>query len=320
MYVTQTNTGLSVLMTAVVNFAVSNGWSIIVDQAEGTGRRVTLNKIAGMYVTLRSYQNEPGVVTGVNTDVNTGIAIILSQTNAAGLANANTTWASTTSCITINPGMNYTYHLMSTPNGNSIAVGIVTYLTNNPEYQISMVSGFGTSISKTTTVNEGWYSYGAGTGSSGGAYLNSSVNYNVVNNLASGSYQGVALMSNNTESYNCFLVNIYSTSSFYGALANMYRLCSSVGANGIYSLNNTQNVGAYRHLYEASASSAFANTALVPTNIFMRHPTVGYNLIGTIPLLWLHNAVPLIYKPGQIVNMNGRDYCMLHGHAVEVYS
>lgn len=317
MYVTQTNTGLSVLMTAVVNFAVSNGWNVVVDQVEGAGRRVTLNKVAGMYVTLRSFQNEASVVTGVTSSTNTGIAIILSQTNAAGLANANTTWASTTSCIIINPNTNYTYHLMSTTDGNNIAVGIVTYLVNNQESQISLVSGFGTSISKTTTVNEGWYSYGAGTGAAG-PYLDSAANYNVVNNLSN--YQAVALMSNNTETYNCFLVNIYSTSSYYGALANMYRLCSGVGANGILSLNTTQSVGTYRHLYEASASSAFANTALVPTNIFMRHPTVGYNLIGTLPMLWLHNSVPLIYKPGQIVTMGGRDYCMLHGHAVEVYS
>jgi hypothetical protein len=318
MYVTQTNTGISVLMTAVVNFAVSNGWTVVVDQVEGTGRRVTLTKIAGMYVTLRSYQNEPSIITGVESGVNTGIAIILSPTNAAGLANANTTWTETTACIIINPTANYTYHLMSTSDGNNITVGIVTYLINNPEYQISMVSGFGTSISKTTNVNEGWYSYGAGVGSNAGAYLNSAVNYNVVNNLSN--YQGVALMANNASQYNCFLVSMFSTSSFYGASANMYKLASQSGTNGIMSLNSTSVIGAYRYLYDASASSAFANTALIPTNIFMKHTTVGFNLIGTIPMLWLHNAVPLIYKPGQIVNMNGQDYCMLHGHAVEVHS
>jgi hypothetical protein len=144
------------------------------------------------------------------------------------------------------------------------------------------------------------------------------VNYNVVNNLSN--YQGVALMANNASQYNCFLVSMFSTSSFYGASANMYKLASQSGTNGILSLNSTSVIGAYRYLYDASASSAFANTALIPTNIFMKHTTVGFNLIGTIPMLWLHNAVPLIYKPGQIVNMNGQDYCMLHGHAVEVHS
>lgn len=318
MYSTLTINSLPTLLTSIVNFAVANGWIVNTDQVEGLGRRVTLSKIAGMYVHLRSFSFEAGACTGIQTGLNHGIAVVVSRTNNTTSINNNTEYSFVTGMLPINHLAPFTYHLFSTQDGNNIHVAVVTSAVNNTAQEASVFCGFGTSINKTTTVNEGWYVYSHGANYSGSNILDMNLSYSIL----LGNRQSF-LLGSSTTAYNSPQFSFYSTTPYYGGSSNLYYNNSTNGTlGGILPHSGTRNagVGVYDTLRSNSASTAFANTTIIPSNIFMKHVSSGYNLIGTVPLLWSHNAVPTLYKNGQIVPMNGKNYALFQYHAYEVIS
>lgn len=313
MYSTLTVASYTTLLADLVTFATANGWTVNTDQTEGLGRRVTLSKIAGMYIHLRSFSNENSILTNVASLNYTGIGVAVSRTNNTTSINSNVDYQNMNGCLAVNPSLPFTYHFMSTADGNSINVAVVTKMVNNPAIEAVLFLGFGTSINKTTTVNDTWYLYTPTAGNTG--LMDTGASYSLLT-----SDRQSFIYTSNGQTYNYPAFGIYSTSPFYGGSSNLYSNQTASGLYGILSHAETKSVGVgvYDYLRLNSASTAFANTTLVPSNIFMKHVSSGFNLIGTVPLLWLHNSVTKLYKNGQIVVMDGKEYVMFAYHAYEV--
>lgn len=317
MYATATVSTASVLFTDLSTFCVANGWTINTDQVEGSGRRITLSKQANHFVHLRLCVNETPVP---NNSYPYGIGMMCSRTNTATSFNSGTNNEFSYSAVVlpINPSIPVTYHFFSTADGNSIAIAVTSMMVTDPSKEYNCYLGFGTSIIKTTTVNETWYQYGVNTTGNALDYSNSGAI------LTSTQYKNNSfLTSNGGPGSTCYgQLGIFSTTAFYNnsATPNFYNSTDSGGNGGICGNYGSSNngVGNYNYLFENTASSVYANTVLIPSFIFMKHPTVGINLIGTIPLVWAHRSVPLLYKSGTHITINGKEYVVFRNNAYEV--
>jgi hypothetical protein len=305
-------------MTDLRAFCVANGWTVNTDQVEGAGRRITISKIANMFVHMR---------LAVNENVNTynpypyGIVAMLSRTNTATsfASGTNAEYQYNATMLAINPSLPVTYHFFSSADGNNIAVAVTSFMVTNPSVEYNLFLGFGTSITKTTTVNETWYNYGTNCSS----YALDYSTYGVMSS-ATTAPNSFFVSNGGAGSSSCYgQLGLYSTSSFYNSSSStppFYCQAAGAGAYGIYSLAtaSTNGFGQYENLFRDTASSAYANTVLLPSFVFMRHPTVGVNLIGTIPLVWGQNSVPLLYKSGTHITISGKEYVLFRNHAYEV--
>lgn len=318
MYTTATVSTAALLITDLRAFCVSNGWTVNTDQVEGLGRRITVSKIANMFVHLRLAQDE-NVSTG--NSYRFGICAMMSRTNnATSFASpANNEFQNNSVMLAINPSLPITYHFFSSADGNNIAVAITGFMVTNPAIEYNMFLGFGTSIVKTTTVNETQYIYGS-------TAPTSVLDYNSFYSIQNSSYGSSAnsfftTIASYGGSYAGGQLGMFSTSVFYNSSASpQYYSTQNSGSYGIHGLSqaSTYGFGQYDLLMKNTASSAFANTVLLPSFIFMRHPTVGVNLIGTVPLVWGHNSVPLLYKSGSHITISGMEYVVFRNHAYEV--
>lgn len=312
MYTTSTVNDSASLLTAISAFVVSNGWTIITDTAEGTGRRLTINKIPGMYVHFRSVVNETSIT---NVAYGYGVCMLVSHTNNTTSTNSNQDWTYLNGILPINPSRSFTYHLFSQDSGNSISIAVVGNFVDTPSNEYAAFGHFGTSITKTTALNQGWYfcaqpaspSYGAG-------ILTYNASYPIKGEMNS------FMLNVSGYSYNNPMLGVYTTDTYYGS-GPMYNSNASDGSNGILPLHysQSQGVGAYYTMYKNSASTAFANTTLIPSFIFFRHPTSGFNLTGSVPGVWLANSVPTLYKNGQIISIGAQEYAVFQNHVYEVH-
>jgi hypothetical protein len=309
MYTTATVNDSASLLTAISAFVVSNGWTIVTDTAEGTGRRLTINKTPGMYVHFRSVVNETPIT---NVSYNYGVCMLVSKTNNTTSTNSNQDWTNLNGILPINPTLSFTYHLFSQDSGNSISIAVVGKFIDTLSNEYVAFGHFGTSITKTTALNQGWYFCAQAAVYNG--LLTYSASYPIKGEMNS-------FMLNVSEySCNSSILGVYTTDTYYGS-GPMYNSNSSDGSNGILPLrySQQQGVGSYYTMYRNSASTAFANTTLIPSFIFFRHPTSGFNLMGTVPGVWLANSVPTLYKNGQIISIGSQDYAVFQNHVYEVH-
>jgi hypothetical protein len=304
MYRTATVNDVTLMMNDLVSFTASNGWNVILDVIEGNSRRVTITKSSNMFVTIKQCMNE---TAGYGTYFKYGIAFTVSDVAPIG-SFTNEMKFGLAGQIPINTTLPFTYHLFSTVDGNAIHVALVSKYVNDPSTEYVATAGFGTSILKMDNV-DAWFFY-AQQIVDASSILDYSTSYSIAGD-------NNCIMTSSGMGQNKPFLMVYSLSTvFYGGNQYSYHNGSSGGGSGILpnQYGGQYGVGAYYYLMQASSSTAFANTALVPCYVFMRHPSVGFNLIGAIPGLWGSNAVPTLYRNGANVTINGLSYVIFKNH------
>ena len=319
MYATATISNEAELLSDLVTFISANGWNIVTDQTEGTGRRVTFNKIPGQYVHLRSVHNEGGVVNYVGNYY--GVITTVSRTNNPASIGANSDQCAVLNgMISMNPNLPTTYHFFSTPDGNSINVAIIGRLIDPTSVEYASFFGFGTSIHKTTTIDQAWYFYTQGAANNYLLYRDQNYTWASISNET---YTNSFLLNAGSVSANSSILGVFTNDPYYTAnnqYNGLYFTQEPQGSYGIMALKDadTYGFGNYNTMFMNSASTAFANTVLIPSYVFMRNASIGFNLVGSIPGLWLSNSVPALYHNGQTVEINGKNHVVFRPHVYEI--
>lgn len=314
MYATATVSGVAPCMDALKAFMLANGWTVDTDQSEGLGRRITVHKISGFFVHFRSLIAESGINVGVLLH---GIQVMISRTNDTSSFNANNEYSYLCGVLVFNPTVNSTYHFCSTPDGNCVNMAVTGKMIGDQSLDYAMFAGFGTSINKTDTLNDGWYMYAQN------AVASNPIDATSAYNMYRLGQDGGNVMMNARNDSNVPLFGMYTTTTGYmtGSGNNMYDSIDAGGARGIMSYYTSINYGvfAFKSMQRYTASSEFANSTLIPSFVIMRSSTVGYNIVGTLPGFWSSNVVPRLYKNGQSVMMGGNEYVVFIGAVFEVH-
>lgn len=292
MYQSNVASSPSDLLTRLVDFMTANGWTTDISRADGAGRRACLHK-GGIYVYLRALMNEPAGTYGLYVCMGTGYNDAAAWNVQPGVPGPISFMGS--------PGVvAQTYYFFADASGDNVfivlkynAVG-VTYL------------GFGTSLTKAGTYTGGQY-YCA----SGDAPAQYAPFFNgLYGNAYSGNHLGEAFVRADVDAY----VGGWLTVGPRCEANSTPRAAASPIAGGYPHVLEIPN---YATLDGRLTATLDAQAVLLPIPLYASRDSQGYSLLGTVPNVFVANAVGRGYALGATYSLGAENFTLFPLFAVK---